>query len=186
MRPIDLTNQFLIAMPSMADPNFSQTVTYIFSHNEDGAMGIVINRPLNMGLGEIFSQMNLPTNSIDIINTPIYDGGPVKTDRGFIIHNLDTRWQSSIRVSDKIEVTTSRDILEAISTGDGPDKSFIALGYAGWSVGQLEQEMMENCWLNTDSETDIIFNTPADRRWDVAASLLGVDIQNLSPQIGHA
>ena len=186
MKPIDLTNQFLIAMPSLADPNFFQTVTYVFSHNENGAMGIVINRPLNIDLGEIFSQMDLATNDADINNTPVYDGGPVKTDRGFIIHKPDARWQSSIRVSDKIEVTTSRDILEAISAGNGPKKSLIALGYAGWGAGQLEQEIMENCWLNTPSDTDIIFNAPAERRWEFAASLLGVDLQNLSAQIGHA
>ena len=186
MKPIDLTNQFLIAMPGLVDPNFFQTVTYIFSHNEYGAMGIVINRPLNMDLEEIFTQMSLPTSNLSIINTPVYDGGPVKTDRGFIIHNPDSRWQSSIRVSDKIEVTTSKDILEAISEGNGPDKSLIALGYAGWGAGQLEQEMMENCWLNTPSRADIIFETAAERRWEFAAALLGVNMDNISSQIGHA
>jgi putative transcriptional regulator len=186
MKPIDLTNQFLIAMPGLVDPNFFQTVTYIFSHNEHGAMGLVINRPLGMDLGEILSQMDLATDNPELSNTPVYDGGPVKTDRGFIIHKPDSKWQSSIRVSNNIEVTTSRDILEAISAGNGPDKTFIALGYAGWGAGQLEQEMMENCWLNTPSHTDIIFNTPAERRWEFAASLLGVSMHDISSQIGHA
>ena len=186
MKAIDLTNQFLIAMPGLVDPNFFQTVTYIFSHDETGAMGIVINRPLDIDLGEILSQMEITTFNSELGNTPVYDGGPVKTDRGFIIHKPDSRWQSSIRVSDKIEVTTSRDILEAISAGKGPEKSLIALGYAGWGAGQLEQEMMENCWLNTPSNPDIIFNTPVERRWEFAASLLGVSMHDISSQIGHA
>jgi putative transcriptional regulator len=186
MKPINLTNQFLIAMPGLADPNFFQTVIYVFSHNDQGAMGIVINRPLSMDLGEIFTQMDLTVKDMDISNTQVYDGGPVKTDRGFIIHKPDAKWQSSIHISDKIEVTTSRDILEAISNGYGPEKSFIALGYAGWTAGQLEQELMDNCWLNTPSDTDIIFDAPAEQRWEFAASLLGVNMQNLSSQIGHA
>lgn len=186
MKSINLTDQFLIAMPSLVDPNFFQTVTYIFSHNEQGAMGIVINRPLNMELSEILSQMNFESSENGIGNIPVYDGGPVKSDRGFIIHEPSSQWQSSIQVSDEIEVTTSRDILEAISEGKGPEYKFIALGYAGWGAGQLEQEIMENCWLNTPSRPDIIFDTPADRRWEIAASLLGVDVQTISTQIGHA
>ena len=186
MKSINLTDQFLIAMPGLVDPNFFQTVTYIFSHNEQGAMGIVINRPLNMELSEILSQMNFESTDRGIGDLPVYDGGPVKSDRGFIIHEPDSKWQSSIQVSDDIEVTTSRDILEAISEGRGPQQKFIALGYAGWGAGQLEQEIMENCWLNTPSSTEIIFETPADRRWEIAASLLGVDVQTISTQIGHA
>jgi putative transcriptional regulator len=186
MKSINLTDQFLIAMPSLVDPNFFQTVTYIFSHNNEGAMGIVINRPLNMELSEILTQMDIDTVDHGVGNLPVYDGGPVKTDRGFIIHEPDAKWQSSIQVGDDIEVTTSRDILEAISEGRGPQQAFIALGYAGWGAGQLEQEIMENCWLNTPSRSDIIFNSPADRRWQIAASLLGVDVQTISTQIGHA
>lgn len=186
MKTVNLTNQLLIAMPGLVDPNFFQTVTYLFSHNENGAMGIVINRPLNMDLGEILSQMNLPASDPDICATPVYDGGPVKTDRGFVIHKPDSRWQSTIRVGEDIEVTTSKDILEAISEGRGPVKTFIALGYAGWGAGQLEQEIKDNCWLNAPSGSGIIFDTPCERRWEVAAALLGVNMQNLSSQIGHA
>jgi putative transcriptional regulator len=186
MQTINLTDQFLIAMPRLVDPNFFQTVTYIFSHNEQGAMGIVINRPLNLDLGEILAQMNLSTSIRHVRNMPVYDGGPVKTDRGFVIHAPDTRWQSTIKVSEDVEVTTSKDILEAISKGLGPQKSFIALGYAGWGAGQLEQEIMDNCWLNAPSGTDIIFDTPFEKRWELAVALLGINMQNLSSQIGHA
>jgi len=186
MKSINLTNQFLIAMPGLSDPNFHQTVTYVFSHNEHGAMGIVINRPLNMDLGEIFEQMQLTSNISGTDKIPVFDGGPVKTDRGFILHKPNAKWQSSIKVSESIEVTTSKDILEAISNGTGPLKQFIALGYAGWEEGQLEQEMMENCWLNTPATPDIIFDIPADMRWECAASSLGINMHNLSLQAGHA
>ncbi len=186
MKPINLTNQFLIAMPGLADPSFFQTVTYVFSHTDEGTMGIVINRPLNLNLGEIFTQMNLTKKDNVISNITVHDGGPANTDRGFIIHKPETKWQSSIRASDDIAVTTSRDILVAFSEGNGPEKSFIALGYAGWGAGQLEQELMENYWLNSPSDTDIIFETPIELRWEVAASLIGVNMQNLSSDIGHA
>ena len=186
LKPINLTNQFLIAMPGLVDPNFSQTVTYVFSHDDQGAMGIVINRPLKMDLGEILSQMNLPTGNSMVKDIPVFNGGPVKSDRGFVIHRPDTAWQSSIRVSEHVQVTTSRDILEAIANGTGPDKCFIALGYAGWEAGQLEQEMMENCWLNAPSGANIIYDTSYDRRWEFAAAQLGFKLHNLSSQIGHA
>jgi putative transcriptional regulator len=169
---MNLTDQFLIAMPRLLDPNFFQTVTYIFSHNDQGAMGIVINRPLNLDLGEILTQMNLPTS--------------IKTDRGFVIHEPDARWQSTIRVSDDVEVTTSKDILESISKGQGPRKSFIALGYAGWGAGQLEQEIKDNCWLNAPSGPALIFDAPFEKRRELAVGSLGINMQNLSSQIGHA
>jgi putative transcriptional regulator len=186
MQTMNLTDQFLIAMPRLLDPNFFQTVTYIFSHNDQGAMGIVINRPLNLDLGEILTQMNLPTSIIHVQNMPVYDGGPVKTDRGFVIHEPDARWQSTIRVSDDVEVTTSKDILESISKGQGPRKSFIALGYAGWGAGQLEQEIKDNCWLNAPSGPALIFDAPFEKRWELAVGSLGINMQNLSSQIGHA
>ncbi|MEX2354008.1 MAG: YqgE/AlgH family protein [Gammaproteobacteria bacterium] len=186
MQTMNLTNQFLIAMPRLLDPNFFQTVTYIFSHDENGAMGIVINRPLKLDLGEILAQMDLPTENRRICSLPVYDGGPVNTDRGFIIHEPDTVWQSTIKVSDDVAVTTSRDILEAFANGSGPDKAFIALGYAGWGAGQLEQELTDNSWLNAPSGADLIFDTPFDKRWEFAVELLGIKMQNLSSQIGHA
>ena len=182
----NLTNQFLIAMPSLKDPNFEKTVTYICAHNDEGAMGIVINKPLDLELGEIFEQMEIPINNPDAYTKTIFHGGPVHTDRGFILHNAKLQWDSSIIVSDDVCVTTSKDILEAIAEGDGPDDTLIALGYAGWASGQLEQELMDNAWLSGPADSDIIFNTPHNRCWQVAASNMGIDIDKLSTDIGHA
>jgi len=186
MQSTNLTNQFLIAMPALMDPNFYQTVTYICAHNEDSAMGIVINRPLNIGLGEVLTQMELEPCKDGIEIMPIYHGGPVQTDRGFVLHHPESEWNSSISVSDEICVTTSRDILQSIADGKGPDESLIALGYAGWGAGQLEQEIIENAWLSGPADSDVIFKTPCDKRWESAAALLGVDLDNLSFDIGHA
>jgi len=181
-----LTNQFLIAMPGLQDPNFFQTVTYICEHNEHGAMGIVINRPLNLALGEVLTQMSLRPCNKEIESIPVYQGGPVHTDRGFVIHRPLQRWKSSIIVSDEIGVTTSRDILQSIAAGHGPEQSFIALGFAGWGAGQLEQEMLDNAWLNGPADASIIFKTPCDQRWEVSAALLGINIERLSTDVGHA
>lgn len=186
MRSTNLTNQFLIAMPSLADPNFSQTVTYICAHNEDGAMGIVINRQLDIPLGEVFKQLDLEAENEDIESLPVYLGGPVQADRGFVLHNSDTEWQSSAHISNDIGIATSRDILEAIAHGKGPRESLIALGYAGWGAGQLEEEIKSNAWLSGPADIEIIFRTPCEERWNAAAKLLGVDIDTLSSDIGHA
>ena len=186
MQPTNLTNQLLIAMPGLNDPSFFHTVTYIFSHNEYGALGIVINLPLELDLGEVLMQMDLKTSNNQINNTTVYYGGPVQTDRGFVLHEPNAKWQSTINVSNKISVTTSMDILKAISEGRGPKKSFIALGYAGWQAGQLEQEIKDNAWLNAPLGSEIIFDAPFDRRWESAAALLGIDLERLSSQIGHA
>ena len=186
MQQTDLTNHFLIAMPSLRDPNFEKTVTYICAHNEEGAMGIVINKPLDIELGEIFQQMDISANNATVNNKMIFLGGPVHTDRGFILHQTNTEWESSIIVSDEMCVTTSKDILEAIAVGDGPSKSHIVLGYAGWAEGQLEQEIMDNAWLSGPADLDIIFNTPYDKCWNLAANNMGIDISKLSLDIGHA
>ena len=186
MRSSNLTNQFLIAMPSLADPNFSHTVTYVCAHNEDGAMGIVINRPLDMALGEVLRQMELESESDKVESMPVYHGGPVQTDRGFILHHSDTDWQSSIRISDSIGIATSRDILQSIAAGKGPSESLVALGYAGWGAGQLEEEIKENAWLSGPADLNVIFNTPSEKRWSAAAALLGVELDKLSHHIGHA
>jgi putative transcriptional regulator len=186
MQQTNLTNQFLISMPSLKDPNFEKTVAYICAHNEEGAMGIVINKPLDIGLVEIFEQMEIPLTNPDANNKKIYQGGPVHTDRGFILHQTNKEWDSSIIVSDELCVTTSKDILEAIADGDGPDESLIALGYAGWSAGQLERELMDNAWLNGPADLEIIFNTLSEQCWQSAANHIGVDIDKLSPDIGHA
>jgi len=183
---MNLTHHFLIAMPGLDDPNFYHTVTYICSHNEEGAMGIVINKPLDLVLREVLEQMDISFKD-DIANdTPIYDGGPVQSDRGFILHKYDKDWDSSMKVNDQIGIATSLDILGAIANGEGPENSFIALGYAGWAAGQLEKEMQDNIWLSGPADAHIIFDTPVEQRWNSAACLLGINIDQLSPDVGHA
>lgn len=186
MDNFDLTNQFLIAMPTMADPNFSRTVTYICVHNEDGALGIIINRPLAVELSEVFKQMEIVCESPDTHAQKIFDGGPVHQDRGFILHRPAANWDSTIEVTPEIAISTSRDILEAIGAGNGPTDCLVALGYAGWGAGQLEYEMGENAWLSGPANLDIIFQTVPAERWRAAALSMGVDIESLSADIGHA
>jgi putative transcriptional regulator len=186
MTAINLTNHFLIAMPSMADPNFSQTVTYVCSHGEEGAMGIVINRPLGFGLGEVLSQMQVSPTDDRINNLPVYQGGPVQPDRGFVLFRPLGSWGSSVQVSDDVGVATSRDILEAIARGEGPANTLVALGYAGWASGQLEQEMLDNAWLSSPADEDVIFTVPPQQRWQRAAALLGININTIAHDAGHA
>jgi len=186
MQTTILTNHFLIAMPALADPHFYQTVTYICSHNEDGAMGIIINRPLGLSLGDVLEQMQISPSSSHIGRIPIYQGGPVQADRGFVLHQPLRKWDSCIEITGAMGVATSRDIMHAIANGDGPEQVFIALGYAGWAPGQLEREIMENTWLNAPADTSIIFNTPVEQRWHTAAGLMGVDLKKLSIDVGHA
>lgn len=186
MDPTNLTNQFLIAMPSLADPNFYHTVTYVCAHNDEGAMGIVINRPMEMSLGDILSQMEIEISDDEVKAIPIFDGGPVQRERGFVIHRSGGDWDAMLPVSDDISVTTSRDILAAVAKGEGPGQALIALGYAGWGAGQLEREMAENAWLNGPADERILFDLPHEQRWEAAAALLGVDFDRLSDQTGHA
>jgi len=186
MDSMNLTHHFLIAMPGLNDPNFYHTVTYICSHNEEGAMGIVINKPLDLMLGEVLEQMDIALEDEVARDTPIYDGGPVQSDRGFILHQYDKDWDSSLKINEQIGIATSLDILDAIANGKGPENTFIALGYAGWSAGQLEQEMQDNIWLSGPADSHIIFDTPVEQRWNSAASLLGINIDQLSPDVGHA
>jgi len=186
MDPTNLTNQFLIAMPSLADPNFYHTVTYVCAHNDEGAMGIVINRPMEMSLGDILSQMEIEITDDEAKIVPIFDGGPVQRERGFVIHRRGGDWDAMLPVSDDISVTTSRDILAAVAKGEGPGQALIALGYAGWGAGQLEREMADNAWLNGPADQRILFDLPHEQRWEAAAALLGVDFDRLSDQTGHA
>ncbi|WP_442497780.1 YqgE/AlgH family protein [Methylobacter sp. sgz302048] len=180
-----LTNQFIIAMPNLADPNFFHTVTYLCQHNEEGALGIVINRPADMKLGEIFKQMQIHVSSGTAADAPVFIGGPVQIERGFVIHSPGGNWDSSLAVSDTIALTTSRDILEAIATDKGPEQYLIALGYAGWGEGQLESEMMDNAWLNTPCGKEVLFDTPVEQRWSAAASQIGININLLTTPAGH-
>jgi len=181
-----LTNHFLIAMPGLADPNFFHTVTYICEHSDQGAMGIVINRPMELQLSDIFEQLEIAVTSPQPSRQPVYIGGPVQGDRGFVLHDSNSVWDSTLKVTPEISVTTSLDILEAIAAGKGPDKVLVALGYAGWGSGQLEQELAQNAWLNGPADSDIIFNRPSQERWRAAAELLGVDLDLLSGEAGHA
>ncbi len=181
-----LANHFLIAMPSLADPNFHHTVTYICEHNEHGAMGIVINRELELKLGEVLEQMAIEAVSPKVRDKEVYLGGPVHTDRGFVIHQPVGKWDSTLKITRSIGLTTSRDIVAAVAAGKGPKSCLIALGYAGWGAGQLEKEMAENAWLSAPADARIIFKTPVEQRWNVAASSLGVDISRISNDVGHA
>ncbi len=180
-----LNNQFIIAMPNLADPIFSHTVTFLCQHNKDGALGIVINRPTSMKLGEIFTQMDIKVRSEAASQAPIYAGGPVQQDRGFVLHTPSREWSASMMVSDHIALTTSRDVLEAIAVDEGPEHYLIALGYAGWGEGQLEKEIMANSWLNTPYGQKILFETPVNQRWNAAASQIGIDINRLTTAAGH-
>jgi len=180
-----LTNHFLIAMPNLGDPNFFHTVTYVCMHNEEGAMGIIINRPTNVELGDILKHMGIDTKENKITKLSVYDGGPVQRERGFVIHRPVGNWEAMLTLDENIAITTSRDILTAIAHDDGPDEVLVALGYAGWSAGQLEKELVDNAWLSIPADADIIFNTPFNRRWQAAADRLGVDLTLLSSEAGH-
>lgn len=181
-----LTNQFLIAMPTLEDPNFLRTVTYICEHTEHGALGIVINRPLDITLGTVLEHMDITGARLDVTEEPVYLGGPVQPERGFVLHTPAGEWGSTVAVTETLAVTTSRDILEAIAQNRGPKQYFIALGYAGWGPGQLEIEMGQNAWLNGPSSPAILFDTPAELRWEAAAALMGVNLSLLSTTAGHA
>ncbi len=180
-----LTNQFIIAMPTLADPLFFHTVAYLCQHNEDGALGIVINRSTDMKLGEIFKQMDIIVTAPAAAETPVYAGGPVHQERGFVVHTSGGDWQASLAVSETISLTTSRDVLEAIAAGEGPKQYLVALGYAGWSAGQLEKEIKDNSWLNTPCGKQVLFDTPVNLRWSAAAEQIGIDINQLTAPAGH-
>ena len=180
-----LTNHFLIAMPGLADPNFFHTVTYICEHDADGAMGIVINRPLDLRLGDILTHMDI-TAIPEAAELPVFQGGPVQTERGFVLHEPLGDWDATLQVSEDIGVTASQDVLASIAAGGGPRRSLIALGYAGWGAGQLEREMADNAWLSGPATAEVLFDTPVEKRWAAAAALLGVDVNLLSGDAGHA
>lgn len=182
----NLTNHLLIAMPGLKDGNFSQTVSYICEHSEEGAMGIVLNRPTDLQLCDLLDQLEIEARNVEDCQHPIYIGGPVQTDRGFVLHDPGQAWDSTVAVSDEINITTSRDILESIAHGQGPRHSLIALGYAGWGAGQLESELSNNAWLSGPANLIELLDMPAGQRWSAAAQMLGVDINLLSGEAGHA
>tara|TARA_R110002110_G_scaffold205066_7_gene416958 strand:+ start:85371 stop:85961 length:591 start_codon:yes stop_codon:yes gene_type:complete len=181
-----LRDHFLLAMPSLSEGLFSHSVTYICEHGESGAMGIVVNQPLDLSLEEIFEHLQI--NPVrDFSHRPVMAGGPVQIDHGFVLHrDCNKQWEASLKVSSEITLTTSRDILRAIAADEGPADHLIALGYAGWSAGQLEQELAENSWLTLPADSDILFGTEAEHRLSAAAALLGIDMNLISGEAGHA
>lgn len=183
---LNVTNHFLIAMPGLGDPNFSRTVTYMCQHSEEGALGIVINRPTDLVVSDILKQMDIETDLDQLNQSPVFYGGPVQPERGFVIHDRGASWDSTLPVTETIALTTSRDILEAIARGEGPEKVVIALGYAGWGEGQLEREIVENAWLSSPARDQIMFEVPTDQRWRSAAQDMGIDLDLISSGAGHA
>jgi putative transcriptional regulator len=186
MSSINLTHHFLIAMPNMADPYFSRTLTYICEHNDQGALGLVVNRPIDMTLHSLFERLSLKLLDAELGGSPIFFGGPVQTDRGFVLHAPAGNWQSTLRVGEAIGLTTSKDILEALGRGEGPQRVLVTLGYAGWSPGQLEHEISQNAWLTVEARDGIIFETPVEERLPAAMELLGLDYARLQDVAGHA
>jgi putative transcriptional regulator len=186
MSDTSLTNHLLIAMPTLADPNFSQTITVICEHTDQGALGIVVNKPLPMRLSDVLMQMNIEPGSEHIAAKPVLRGGPVNTDRGFVLHRPGGKWDHSHRVSDTVQVTTSRDVLAAMARGEGPEDAFIALGYAGWEPGQLEREIKDNSWLSMPIDARVVFELPYEDRWSAAWRFLGIDKDMMSRVSGHA
>ena len=181
-----LERQMLIAMPGMVDSNFVGSVTLLCQHNEAGSIGITINRLSNFTLGEIFSQLHIDCGNDTIRTLPVLEGGPVAPDRGFVLHSPHEGYESSMEVGQEIMVTTSRDVLADIAAGSGPEKYIVALGYAGWGGGQLENEMLANAWLSVSADTDIVFDMPLPSRFDEALGRLGIKIDRLHSEAGHA
>jgi putative transcriptional regulator len=181
-----LTNQLLIAMPAMGDPNFAQTVTLVCDHSARGALGLILNKPLTMRMSEIFEQLEIELPGGRLSESQVLRGGPMQTDRGFVVHPAGGKWDSTLEVSDAIHVTTSRDILAAMARGEGPSQAVVALGYAGWDGGQLEDEIRANAWLSAPVDSSIIFDMPFESRWQAAGRLLGVDLALISPISGNA
>ncbi|MGI8738609.1 MAG: YqgE/AlgH family protein [Gammaproteobacteria bacterium] len=180
------TNQLLIAMPSLADANFSRTVTLICEHNEHGALGVVVNRPTEVRLGALFEHLDIVTDNEHVADALVYAGGPVQLDRGFILHTPPGAWESTLTIETDLGLTSSLDILAALAAGDGPERSLVALGYAGWGAGQLEREIADNAWLTVPADTTILFELPAEQRWQAAARKLGVDLGLIAEHAGHA
>ena len=179
-------HQLLVAMPQMADPNFEKTVTYLVEHGDDGAMGLTLNRPVQVSLADILSDMDIAIEVPPSEHHRVVAGGPVQQEAGFIIHSADSHWHSSVPLSDGLMLTTSRDILEAIAIGEGPTRSLICLGYAGWERGQLEQELADNAWLSTPASQELILHTPFEQCWQAAAARMGVDMSLIATQAGHS
>lgn len=189
--PINLTHHFLIAMPGLHDESFARSVVYLCEHSERGALGLVINKPSDINLQGLFEKVELPLHRADLSDTPVFQGGPVQTERGFVLHDPVKAGQESVYASTMVipgglEMTTSKDVLEALSTGAGPRRVLVSLGYSAWGEGQLESELAENSWLTVDADTAVIFDTPVAERYRRALQLLGISEHLLSQEAGHA
>ncbi len=193
--PTNLTNHFLIAMPGLQDEVFSRSVVFICEHSEHGALGLVINKPSDMDMQGLFEKVDLPLRREDLTRTPVFQGGPVQTERGFVLHEhsfpgaeklKDSIYASSLAIPSGLEMTTSKDVLEALSSGAGPRRVLVSLGYSAWGEGQLESELSDNSWLTVAASTSIIFDTPVAQRYDKALGLLGFESWMLSPGAGRA
>jgi putative transcriptional regulator len=195
--PINLTHHFLIAMPGLMDESFSRSVIYMCEHSERGALGLIINKPGPMNMQSLFEKVELQLGRADLIELPVFQGGPVHTERGFVLHDpmshisskpgqSEPAYASTLAIPGGLEMTTSKDVLEALSTGAGPKRVLITLGYAAWAQGQLESELAENSWLTVEADDHVIFDTPIEHRYDSALALLGLQAWMLSPQAGHA
>jgi len=186
MENANFTDHFLIAMPNMTDPNFAGTLTYICDHGKDGALGVVVNRPLELTMGTLFEQIGIDLDNEDLRDHPVYYGGPVQVERGFVLHRPIGGWSSTLSVHDRVGLTTSKDILEASARGEGPDEMMVSLGYSGWSAGQLESEIKQNAWLTVEADPEVIFSIPPEGRLAAAMQILGFDLAMLSEEAGHA
>ncbi len=182
----NFTHHFLIAMPSMTDPHFARTLTYVAEHNDQGALGIIVNRPIDMTLAALFERIELPLDAEGFGGQPVYFGGPVQTDRGFVLHRPCGSWHSTLKVNDEVGLTSSRDVLQSIGASGEPREVLVSLGYAGWAAGQLEQELVDNAWLTVPADAAILFDVPPEARLAAALQKLGVDFANLSEVAGHA
>ncbi|MBF1803300.1 YqgE/AlgH family protein [Alloalcanivorax profundimaris] len=186
MESASLKHQLLIAMPQMDDPNFEHAVTYVVEHGKEGAMGLTLNRPVSLSLNDILADMDIEVEVPPSDHHQVVAGGPIQQDSGFVLHRSTARhWDSSIQLADGLCLTTSRDIMEAIALGEGPEATLVCLGYAGWDEGQLERELADNVWLSVASTPELVLDTPFDQRWQAAAASLGVDISLIATQVGH-
>ncbi|MBM4189841.1 MAG: YqgE/AlgH family protein [Betaproteobacteria bacterium] len=186
MSDTHLTHHFLVAMPGMTDPNFAGALTYLCDHGEQGALGIVVNRPMTLTLGGLFEQIGLDLSNERLSRQPVYLGGPVQNERGFVLHRPIGAWSSTLSVGGQVGLTTSKDILEATARSEGPEQIIVSLGYAGWGAGQLEEEIKQNAWLTVPADPDVIFALSPAERLSAALRILGIDMAMLSDAAGHA
>jgi len=181
-----LNTHLLIAVPSLHDPHFARTVALICQHGEDGTMGLIINRRLDLHLGELFAQMGILGGDAELLGMPVLSGGPIHPERGFVLHDGPQTWDATLMIGENLYLTTSRDVLEALAEGSGPEHAQVVLGCAGWGAGQLEQELAEHSWLMVPFDAGVLFDLPLDARWQAAAGGIGVDLMRMSGDVGHA